>query len=731
MTSANATFLAALEAQDGHIGAAQVIRRRRLRSGQIHRDEIQFGMMGRVFYFMTKALMAQLPGNALANALAGSTSPYLLQHAHNPVHWHPWGAEALALARSSGKPILLSVGYSACHWCHVMAHESFEDPATAAVMNDLFVNIKVDREERPDIDRIYQIAQQLLTQRGGGWPLTMFLTHNDQKPFFGGTYFPPVARHGLPAFKDLLPRIGEYYRTRQPELREQGDALMRAFDALMPAPADPAQPLDEAPLRQARTALQKAFDGDHGGFGTAPKFPHPLTLERLLRDWYATSAAEQPDLQALYMASLTLRRMADGGLQDHLAGGFCRYSVDARWSIPHFEKMLYDNGALLSVYALAASATGDEFYAQVTTNTAEFLLAAMQSPEGGFYSSFDADSEGHEGRYYVWTREEVQKLLSEQEFAVLAPHLGLDGPANFEGTWHLRVTEDADPSSRSVLQSAKATLLAARARRVPPGLDDKILTSWNALAIRGLALAGRALQREQFTAAATRALTCIRTTLWRDGRLLATANVSAFLDDYVLLVDAILELQTLRFDPAELEFARELIEVVLARFSAPAGGFYFTADDHEALIHRSKAFADDATPSGNGIAALVLQRMGYLLGESRYLEAAERTLRAALPAMLRYPMGHISLLNALDEYLQPPEIVILRGRRDVLTAWQRNLAKLYAPRRLVLAVPDDLTGVPHALADKPARGAAIAYVCRGSVCAAPVDTLAALAVTLR
>jgi hypothetical protein len=361
-----------------------------------------------------------------ANRLAQETSPYLQQHAHNPVDWYPWGPEALELAKKEGKPILLSVGYSACHWCHVMAHESFEDDTTAGLMNELFVNIKVDREERPDIDRIYQIAQQLITQKNGGWPLTMFLTHEDQRPFFGGTYFPNEARYGMPAFRDLMKRVAEYYRDHQAELREQNHGLMRAFDDLLP-PAPPAGlQMSDEPLRTSRQTLSKTFDSNYGGFGGAPKFPHPKMLERLLHDWHATAASEQPDLQALYMATLTLTRMGEGGIYDQLAGGFCRYSVDSHWMIPHFEKMLYDNAGLMSVYAEAAVATGDVYYAQVVAETADWLIRDMQSPEGGFYSSLDADSEGHEGKFYVWDRDEVRQSLSDEEYALFAPRYGLD-----------------------------------------------------------------------------------------------------------------------------------------------------------------------------------------------------------------------------------------------------------------------------------------------------------------
>jgi hypothetical protein len=682
------------------------------------------------------------------NQLAHETSPYLRKHAHNPVDWYPWGRAALEKARSEGKPIHLSVGYLACHWCSVLERESFEDEDTARVLNENFVNIKVDREERPDIDRIYQIAQQMLTQRAGGWPLTMFLAHDDQRPFFGGTYFPKEARHGLPAFKDILLRVAQFYRERAAELRAQNEALIRAFDELTPPPAPADTALDDAPLRSARAQFARVFDARNGGFGGAPKFPQPQMLTRLLREWRATADASEPDLQALYMATLTLRRMADGGINDQLGGGFYRYAVDEQWMIPHFEKMLYDNAALLAVYAQAYVATGDPDYARTAEHTAAYLVREMQAPHGGFYSSFDADSEGHEGKYYVWEREEVQQALGAAEFAVLAPRFGLDQPPNFEGRWwHLYVATplEALATSRGIapgelaalLSSGRAKLLARREHRIRPARDDKILTSWNALAIRGLAIAARAMERADLADAATRALDFLRTRLWQGGRLLATymdgrSHLNAYLDDYVYLADAILELQQVRFRAEELRFAQELLEVVLTHFmDAAAGGFYFTSDDHEQLIHRSRSFADDATPSGNGIAAYVLQRLGHLLGEPRYLAAAERTLRAAWTELSRYPQSHASLLSALEELLHPPEIVIIRGEAGVIAEWQRELARLYAPRTLVLAVPGDAQLLPGALADKPAVGAAAAYVCRGSVCAAPVNSVGALISSLR
>jgi uncharacterized protein len=690
--------------------------------------------------------MDPVTASAPANRLSHETSPYLRQHAHNPVDWYPWGAAALEKARAEHKPILLSVGYSACHWCHVMAHESFEDPATAAVMNGLFVNIKVDREERPDIDRIYQIAQQMLTQRSGGWPLTMFLTHDDQRPFFGGTYFPREARFGLPAFRDLLLRVAEYYRDHESDLRAQNEALMSAFNDLNPPAAKTDTQLTNAPLKASRALLAKTFDPRSGGFGGAPKFPHPRTLERLLRDWHASAHALEPDLHALYMATLTLRRMADGGMNDQLAGGFARYSVDEYWMIPHLEKMLYDNGALLAVYADAAAATGDAFYARIAAETAAWAFRVMQAPEGGYYFSYDADSEGHEGKFYVWTRETVQQALTPDEYAAFAPRFGLDRAPNFEGQWHLHVFQSVEDIAATLgrtakeveswLDSARQKLLTLRIQRVWPGRDDKILTSWNALMIRGMAIAARVLDRTDLEASATRALEFIRNTLWSDGRLLATykdghAHLNAYLDDYVYLADAILELQQVRFRSDELAFAQTLLEVVLQHFADPDGGFFFTSDDHERLIHRSKSFGDDATPAGNGIAAFVLQRMGHLLGEPRYLAAAERTLQAAWPVLEKYPQAHISLLIALEETLNPPETVVLRGKATTVETWRRDLAKLYAPRRMVLAVPAEATDLPPALADKPVRGEAVAYVCQGSVCSAPLESFSALAAHLR
>ncbi|MGE0114325.1 MAG: thioredoxin domain-containing protein [Steroidobacteraceae bacterium] len=676
----------------------------------------------------------------MPNHLQSATSPYLLQHADNPVDWYPWGEAALQRARDESKPILLSIGYSACHWCHVMAHESFENPAIAAVMNEHFINIKVDREERPDLDKIYQLAQQVLTQHSGGWPLTMFLSHLSQQPFFGGTYFPPQPRHGLPGFGELLLRIAQYYRDHQTDIEHQHDALQRVFASLQAEPFTQGE-LHATPLQQARHELQERFDTQFGGFGDAPKFPQARALEFLLRHWRAGSSDEQPDLHALYMCALTLTRMAEGGVYDQLGGGFFRYSVDQYWMIPHFEKMLYDNAELLRVYAHAAVATGEPLFKRIARETAQWLLRDVRASEGAFWSTLDADSEGHEGRYYVWTPKQTSKVLSPEEQAVFTRRFGLDGAANFEEHWHLhcyRSSEDIgkalDMSTDAVehtLQHARQKLLAVRAQRVAPALDNKMLTAWNGLTIASLAIAARALQEPAFADAACAALDQLRVHAWRDGRLYAVqaggvTQFPAYLDDHAYLLDAIVELLQTRWRSADLAFAQVLADSLLKRFTdEERGGFYFTANDHESLIHRPKSFADDATPAGNAMAAVALQRLGWLLGETRYLQAAENILRADWAALEDHPAAHATLLVALEERLNPPQLLIIRGIPAEIDEWQQELNKLYQPRRLAFGIPAD-AGLPEILQTKKGRQTTVAYVCQGESCSEPVTSLAAL-----
>jgi hypothetical protein len=654
-----------------------------------------------------------------SNRLAAETSPYLLQHAANPVHWQPWDEQSLDQARRENRPILLSIGCSACHWCHVMAHESFEDAGVAAVMNSLFVNIKVDREERPDLDQIYQTAHQMLTQRSGGWPLTMFLTP-DGTPFFGGTYFPKVPRYGLPGFADLCQRVAKSFAERRDEIDTQNAALRRALASTVPG-ATGSGDFDAAPLAAAVSAMARNFDHVYGGFGGAPKFPHPTDLAFLLR---------RADEESRRMALTTLTRMSEGGIYDQIGGGFSRYSVDERWEIPHFEKMLYDNGPLLGLCADAWAQTGDPLYARVAEETATWALRDMQSAEGGYYSSLDADSEGEEGKYYVWDRAEVERLLTPQESALAARRWGFAEPPNFEGHhWHARIAGDLGAAEIPLLAAARRKLFAAREQRIRPGRDDKILTSWNGLMIEGMAHAARVFEREEWLASAQRAIDFIRRTMWRDGRLLATArdgraHLDAYLDDHAFLLAALLELMQAEFRHEDLAFAVELADTLLARFEdREAGGFFFTAHEHETLIHRPKSGHDNATPAGNGIAAVALQRLGHLLGETRYLAAAEKTLRLFWPQIRRSPAGFGSLLLALEEALTPPDIVILRGPAASMAAARRLLGA--RAQRLVLALPNGIRDLPPTLA-KTECDHVNAWVCSGVKCSAPTANLESL-----
>jgi len=661
----------------------------------------------------------------MANRLANQTSPYLQQHAANPVDWYPWGPEALERARREDKPILLSVGYSACHWCHVMAHESFEDPAVAAVMNRLFVNVKVDREERPDLDQIYQTAHQMLAQRPGGWPLTMFLSP-DGTPFFGGTYFPKEARFGLPGFPDLCERIAAIWRDKQPDIASQNSEVQKALARTLPRRPSRRPELSGDLLRAVLDNLRASFDARFGGFGAAPKFPHPTDLELCLRKG-------ETDI-----AHTTLKRMCEGGIYDQLGGGFSRYSVDAQWMIPHFEKMLYDNGPLLSLLADAWLVTRDPLYARCAEETAGWIMREMQSPEGGYYSSLDADSEHEEGKFYVWSREEAQSALTGEEYAVASSHFGLDQPPNFENRhWHLHVARPVEPGKEGILERAKQKLFAARAKRVRPGRDEKVLVSWNALAIRGMAHAGRVFGREPWIASARRALDFIRSRMWRNGRLLATskdghAHLAAYLDDYAYLMAASIELLQTEFSLPDLEFAGQLAEVLLGQFEdAEGGGFFFTARDHEPLIHRPKPGYDNATPSGNALAAWALGRLAALTGEERYAAAAERTLELFYPIMRDSPAGYGAMMIALDEHLQPPGVLVLRGRPEAVAGWQAELAREFLPDTTVLAIADGMPGLPPAL-DKPARPEPVnAWLCRGVNCLLPISDLVDLRRTFK
>ncbi|KTD16251.1 thioredoxin domain-containing protein [Legionella jordanis] len=648
-----------------------------------------------------------------ANRLIHEHSPYLLQHAYNPVEWYPWGDEALEKAKLENKPILLSIGYAACHWCHVMAHESFENEETAALMNQLFINIKVDKEERPDLDKIYQTAHYYLSQQSGGWPLTIFLT-SDLTPFFSGTYFPPEDRYQLPGFRKVLNVIAMLYKNQPHDLKKQGLELKRILQQEAKSSSDS---LNETPLKLALNTLAQNFDSKHGGFGSAPKFPQASKLEFLL-------SYQSP------LALSSLKKMAKGGLYDQLGAGFYRYSVDNQWMIPHFEKMLYDNGQLLTLYSLAAPEYPTNFFKTIIRDTADWAIREMQSEDGGFYSSLDADSEGEEGKFYRWDRKEIQSLLTPEEYAVASLMFGLTKTPNFEGFWHLYLNQSSQSiakalsisiqSTHNLLRSARTKLFQARSTRIPPFRDDKILTSWNALMIKGMLLAARELKEDKYLDAAHKALSFIQSNLWNGQQLKACfkdgeAYLSAYLDDYAFLLDSLLASLQVSWNSEHLLFAIEIAEAALSQFADKnAGGFFFTAENHEELLFRPKPMMDDAIPSGNGILSRAILLLGYLLGENRYIEAAEKTLKTAWPSLCRYPAEHGSLLLALKEYLNPPKLIIIRGEESKIKLWQE--VALTRPEHHCFAIAAHSLNLPQALATKYSQGDCCAYICQAENC---------------
>jgi len=679
------------------------------------------------------------------NKLIDETSPYLLQHAHNPVDWYPWGPEALERSRSEDKPILLSIGYSACHWCHVMEHESFENSEIAQLMNENFVCIKVDREERPDLDSIYMNAVQMMTGHGG-WPMTMFLTP-ELKPFYGGTYYPPEDRRGMAGFPRVLTAIADSYKNRRSEILASADAItaeLKKSDRFIASN----EMLTTEVLNSAFSALSGSFDQKHGGFGGAPKFPPSMTLMFLLRHYKRTNSA-----QALNMVETTLQKMAGGGMYDQLGGAFARYSVDARWLVPHFEKMLYDNALLTRIYLYAYQQTRNPLYRRIAEETLEYIIRDMTDRSGGFYSSEDADSEGEEGKFYVWTRAEVLAVLGENDGEVFCEFFDVTEEGNFEhGTSILNtprsLEEFAAEKGKSVeelsriINACKRKLFNAREQRVRPGRDDKTLAAWNGLMLTAFAEAANILGRDDYREVAIRNAEFITTQLMKDGRLLRTyksgqAKLNGYLEDYANVIEGLLAVYEATFELKFFTQARELADTMIARFwDEQDGGFYFTSSDHEELITRTKDYFDNATPSGNSVAAMALLKLGLLSQDQEYSRCAVTILRALRPAMSRYPSAFGYMLSGLDFYLSEPKEIAIVGKLDSheVRSFGEEIYARYLPNKVVAACePGDevaASEIKLLMARSAIEGKATAYVCRYYTCLEPATTVEELAARL-
>ena len=678
----------------------------------------------------------------MPNQLINETSPYLLQHAHNPVDWYPWGEEALRRAREEDKPILLSIGYSACHWCHVMERESFEDPEIAAMMNEHFISIKVDREERPDLDSLYMNAVQALTG-SGGWPMTVFLTP-DGRPFYGGTYFPPVDRGGMPGFPKVLLGVAETYRGRRGDVVQATQQLVSHLQHLAQVPRS-LDPLTPDVLHQAYQQLAQSFDFEHGGFGAAPKFPQPMVYEFVLRYYHLTKSP-----RGLEMVEMTLQKMAYGGIYDQIGGGFHRYSTDPYWLVPHFEKMLYDNALLSRLYLHVYQATGNPLYRRIVEETLDYVLREMTDPAGGFYSTQDADSEGVEGKFFVWTPREIESVLGTDLAALVSGYFGVTDSGNFEEKNILNVPVGPESFAteagvgqeelEAAIARARPLLLEERERRVHPARDEKVLSAWNGLMMRSFAEAASILRREDYLKAAEANASFLLRELRQDGRLLRTykdgrASLKGYLEDYAFVADGLLALYEAGFDRRWLDRARSLADDMVELFrDGDQDGFYDTGEDHEALIVRPRDLFDNATPCGSSVAVDVLLHLSVLTGDGEYARRGAGVLRSMQQHMARAPMGMGHWLCALDFYLSTPKEVAIVGDRSAPStqALLEVLYGRYLPNKVVAGADD--SGLSHDHAEIPLLqgrgtidGQPTAYVCQNYVCQLPVTEPEALA----
>ena len=657
------------------------------------------------------------------NRLKKEKSDYLLQHADNPVDWYPWSDEAFLIAEQEDKPVMLSIGYSACHWCHVMAHESFEDNATAEIMNKNFINIKLDKEERPDLDKIYQMSQTIITGKTGGWPLTVFMTPK-KFPFFAGTYFPNTERHGLPSFKDILIRVNDFYIDQKRDIELQNIQIKNIFNNLNKS-KESKNIINDDLMEKVKNELLASMDKVHGGFGSAPKFPHINNLEFLIK------TLKKQDTDVLDAINLTLSRMCCSGIFDHLKGGFFRYSVDELWMIPHFEKMLYDNGPMISILANAFRKTGNKMYLNKLSQTCGWLLAEMQSNDGGYYSTIDADSEGIEGKFYAWSDDDLKNILNKEEIDVFKKMFVVYDRPNFDGKYHLHVTKTNESyylENIDIANKICKKLLQKRDERIRPGTDKKVLVSWNALVIEGMINAYKVTENKDYLISARKSFDFIKNNMWQDDKLYACyhdkACFNAYLDDYAFLSRACLEILKIEWDNSYFDFLIKITDVLINDFQDKEnGGFYFTSDNHEELIYRPKSYMDESLPSGNSIAIGVLMELYELTGLTKYIEAVENAINSAHDSLNRSNSSHSSLLLVAPRTDSSKRLIIIRCEESNLSDNQNLINKLDTLNDNIYFITNNITLKVDGLSDKKPQGNFTAYICQNNICLEPISSI--------
>ena len=654
------------------------------------------------------------------NRLKNEKSEYLLQHADNPVDWYPWSKEAFDTAEKENKPIMLSIGYSACHWCHVMAHESFEDDGTAELMNANFINIKLDKEERPDLDKIYQMSQTIITGKTGGWPLTVFMTPT-KFPFFAGTYFPDTERHGLPGFKDILLRVMDFYKNQRDDISKQNIQIKNIFETLNKT-KETKNIINEDLLDKVKSELISSIDKVHGGFGSAPKFPHVNNLDFLIK------TTEKDDKETLELIELTLTRMTCAGIYDHLKGGFFRYSVDELWMIPHFEKMLYDNGPMIDILCNAYKITQNSLYLDKINQTCQWVIEEMQHEQGGFYSTIDADSEHVEGKFYVWTDKELRDILNTDELKLFKEIFVVYDKPNFEGKYHLHVTKTNQECYINNKNSANlicAKLLDVRNGRIRPATDKKILVSWNSLLMLGLINAYKVTGDNNYYDSAKKCFDFIKNNMWVNNKLYACYHdkpcFNAYLDDYAFLSKACIEFLKIDWNEEDFSFLESLTDTLLDSFQDKEnGGFYYTSDTHEELIYRPKSYMDESLPSGNSIATEVLSELYELTGNNKYIKAVDKSISSAADSINRSKFSHCSLYLAAPNIKISKKLIIIRCELKKMDEYKKNIYALNAMNDNIYFIANSENVTIKGIKDKINQGRFTAYVCQNNTCSEPI-----------